>query len=563
MKKEWFNNYIKNWSSKINWEKTEFDILSGLLMDISRKNGGEIIVDVQISEEDKQQFAVKKADEALQRKINSFVRANEPNETFKFFGEEIEDHKDNMNSFIHNLVPRIELNSAGLDELENLPGIGPVTANRIIERRESVGSYLDIEELLEIEGISKEDYYKFKNKVYIKRIDEHLAFITPELSTFLENPDFGSYVRLLIETNGSTGYDTGLDIKGKIISELKDVKHLTAQNIYQAYKNVEYIRSSQVLLQKEQEQKAIGIEQEGIDDINGTGLIFDYLYKEVITDLIKQTKKSLYIIMFFFRFEDEDKYPTDEIVNEIVAAKNRGVEIKIILDLDRKSDPYKSRKINEGIYQYLVSKDIDVVLDAPERLTHTKMFISDERYVVVGSHNLTAGSFYAYDDTSLFIDSEEYATQRIGQFKQLWQEYGLIKKYSSWLIEDVMEKPSIARELKKMRISNSMTYLVNTATPTLRKELSQKIQLDEKTILKIANICDLSRLENMPIEYATMLEEEGIDTIPELAQRNATNLSEDLEKHQSKQTGISSIPESDLISDWIEQAKTMERILEY
>lgn len=56
------------------------------------------------------------------------------------------------------LAPRqdglINLNTASVAELDELPGIGEVLAGRIVERRETVGPFTSVDQLTEIEGIS-------------------------------------------------------------------------------------------------------------------------------------------------------------------------------------------------------------------------------------------------------------------------------------------------------------------------------------------------------------------------------------------------------------------------
>ena len=47
---------------------------------------------------------------------------------------------------------RVDLNAAGLDELQRLPGVGPVAARRIVEEREANGPFAPVEELVRVPG---------------------------------------------------------------------------------------------------------------------------------------------------------------------------------------------------------------------------------------------------------------------------------------------------------------------------------------------------------------------------------------------------------------------------
>jgi competence ComEA-like helix-hairpin-helix protein len=49
----------------------------------------------------------------------------------------------------------IDLNLANVKELQELPGVGPVTAQRIIDQRQKSGRFHRVEDLLAIRGISQ------------------------------------------------------------------------------------------------------------------------------------------------------------------------------------------------------------------------------------------------------------------------------------------------------------------------------------------------------------------------------------------------------------------------
>ena len=49
----------------------------------------------------------------------------------------------------------MNLNTATLDQLDSLPGVGPVTAQKILDWRTAHGSFTAIDELLEVDGIGE------------------------------------------------------------------------------------------------------------------------------------------------------------------------------------------------------------------------------------------------------------------------------------------------------------------------------------------------------------------------------------------------------------------------
>ena len=58
--------------------------------------------------------------------------------------------------------PALNPNSATLDQLETLPGIGRKTAERILEYRTKSGGFKRIEELMNVKGIGEKSFLKLK-----------------------------------------------------------------------------------------------------------------------------------------------------------------------------------------------------------------------------------------------------------------------------------------------------------------------------------------------------------------------------------------------------------------
>lgn len=63
---------------------------------------------------------------------------------------------------------KINLNSASLSELDKIPGIGPVTAQKIIDYREKHGAFNSIDDLKKLGGIGDKTIDKFRDIVDIR-----------------------------------------------------------------------------------------------------------------------------------------------------------------------------------------------------------------------------------------------------------------------------------------------------------------------------------------------------------------------------------------------------------
>lgn len=62
----------------------------------------------------------------------------------------------------------INLNTAGINELVKLPGIGEKTAEKIIQLRSERGKFKRLEELLDVRGIGEVKFNKIKKFLYIE-----------------------------------------------------------------------------------------------------------------------------------------------------------------------------------------------------------------------------------------------------------------------------------------------------------------------------------------------------------------------------------------------------------
>jgi competence protein ComEA len=62
---------------------------------------------------------------------------------------------------------KVNLNQATLDQLNSLPGVGPVTAQRILDWRTQHGRFTRVEQLREIDGIGERRFTQLRELVVV------------------------------------------------------------------------------------------------------------------------------------------------------------------------------------------------------------------------------------------------------------------------------------------------------------------------------------------------------------------------------------------------------------
>ncbi len=123
--------------------------------------------------------------------------------------------------------------------------------------------------------------------------------------------------------------------------------------------------------------------------------------------------------------------------------------------------------------------------------------------------------------------------------------------------------PAYAEKLNQAGIRTVRDLLRACGTPEGRRELAQQTGIDPKLILRWTNMADLFRIRGIGPQYAELLEAAGVDTVPELAQRNPENLYNKLAQVNAEKRMVKQLPTLRLVRTWVEQASKIGRRIYY
>eukprot|EP00913_Durusdinium_trenchii_P006350 g5962.t1 len=123
--------------------------------------------------------------------------------------------------------------------------------------------------------------------------------------------------------------------------------------------------------------------------------------------------------------------------------------------------------------------------------------------------------------------------------------------------------PTYSAKLEAAGIKDTDALLSACKTPADRKALAEKTGLGDAQVLKWANMVDLYRVKGIGSEYSELLEASGVDTVPELAQRNAANLAAKMIEVNDAKSLTRAVPSEKVVTGWIDHAKTLDRALQY
>ena len=118
-------------------------------------------------------------------------------------------------------------------------------------------------------------------------------------------------------------------------------------------------------------------------------------------------------------------------------------------------------------------------------------------------------------------------------------------------------------KLNAAGINNVNDLLEEGATTKGREEMAERSGLPAAQILKFVNYADLFRIKGIAGQTAELLEAAGVNTVAELARRNASNLQVKLQQVNDSKKVTGKVPNEKQVAEWIDEAKALPKRVTY
>lgn len=130
-------------------------------------------------------------------------------------------------------------------------------------------------------------------------------------------------------------------------------------------------------------------------------------YEEGIKELIQEAREYIFVPIFYLTHK--------ELSHELIRAKKRGVDVKIILDASAAGNKY-------SMHKKLREEGIEVKVENFGGKMHCKSMVIDDSTIISGSMNFTKAGESSNDENTLIINNPKLAVAYKNYFLTLWQK---------------------------------------------------------------------------------------------------------------------------------------------
>jgi predicted flap endonuclease-1-like 5' DNA nuclease len=134
---------------------------------------------------------------------------------------------------------------------------------------------------------------------------------------------------------------------------------------------------------------------------------------------------------------------------------------------------------------------------------------------------------------------------------------------SNYALEEIPQAipAADAQKLKAQGIGTTFQLLEKAAEPKPRRELARAVHVPERTLDTWVQMADILRIKGVGPDVTRLLAACGVRTVAQLKSQDASKLSDEILKVNSKQHLSENPPSMEHLQAWIAQAQTLPIVL--
>lgn len=143
-------------------------------------------------------------------------------------------------------------------------------------------------------------------------------------------------------------------------------------------------------------------------------------YFQKLQEVVGGARYSVDVIQYnwnFMPFSPEKKL--QQFNQHVIKQIRKGVKYRVLMN--SKGLNLKGSKTNQAAKRHLENAGAKVKVASGSCITHAKLFIVDDQFVILGSHNLSTSSVERNDETSILVNSREVAMEYKRYFNLIWE----------------------------------------------------------------------------------------------------------------------------------------------
>ena len=139
---------------------------------------------------------------------------------------------------------------------------------------------------------------------------------------------------------------------------------------------------------------------------------------------LNNARSSIQVFMYLVSvFPDQPDSQSNQLLNALIKAKERGVDVKVILDQNMDFQEETSQDAlqnkNQAAFEQLHRNNIPVFFDTADTYTHAKAIVIDNETVLLGSTNWSKAALTRNNETNALIRSKEFAAKLLDDMSKI------------------------------------------------------------------------------------------------------------------------------------------------